>query len=168
MRIDRYPDMARAIKGNESELARYLNIEYRELWAIRKGKRHASPEVCLRLAVLLDIPPPEVMAAAYVDHSKNQRSREFWTGFIGHHSAPAFAVMLLIPLGFCGSVDTAHAGVTASNTGSHQTAELDVTGHYAKWARRARQLFLARFHHWTAIRRRNPPCREALLSRGLA
>jgi plasmid maintenance system antidote protein VapI len=95
------------------KLAQAIGINRGRVSDAMKGKWHLDPFTVVRMALILQRDPAELLAEIELDSEKNQDRQEFWRGFIQHAKQTAKRGMLVL---IC--IISLLAGFNASEAGN--------------------------------------------------
>ncbi len=97
-----YLDAAKKRMAIESdyELAKRLGTGNGHIAEMRVGKRNVPLDVAFKLAITLALDPAEVVADLEQQREKNEKRREFWTGFMSRARQVAAVVLCTLAVSF--------------------------------------------------------------------
>lgn len=97
-----YLDAAKRRMAIESdyELAKRLGISRSWIPSMRSGVRNVPLDVAFKLAITLALDPAEVVADLEQQREKNEKRREFWTGFMSRARQVAAVVLCTLAVSF--------------------------------------------------------------------
>lgn len=82
--------------GSDYAVAKLLGESRSRISGYRTGRSHFNPEMCIRVAELLNLDPLEVIAAIEAEKAKTEKTRRFWKATLNRISGTAATVILSV------------------------------------------------------------------------
>lgn len=136
MTPNEYFDEAKKRMGivSDYELAKRLEIPSGNIPPMRRGERNVPLDVAFRLAITLELDPATVVADLESQREKNEKRREFWTGFI-RRAAVVAALACTLALNFSATYEDGAAmigGVAVASAALWLAMRLRIIGTLCK------------------------------------
>lgn len=123
MKSAQYLDQVKAKLGlhADKELAEHFNVTKAAISQYKSGARIMENEMCLAVALTLDIDPLKVIMAADMDRAERSGQRSLWAVFSQRMAATAASALLVV--GVTGILTPQNAEASTYKPYSHSAAQ---------------------------------------------